>query len=141
MDWNETLRSASFQVNCIPGLNEAAAEGPEDQTKRGVPFLSVSIRVIRVKNPGAATACGKYLASMIVRGEDSRFCANQPPWPLVGVCPSLLGLFGLTFLSLPAFTLPCNIPSPHKALRRARRLAIDGNRDWRWQRVHGGRLG
>jgi hypothetical protein len=33
MDWNETLDSASFQVNCIPGLNEAAVKGSEGLTQ------------------------------------------------------------------------------------------------------------
>ena len=44
MDWNETLDSASFQVNCIPGLNEAAVKGSEGLRQRDVCSALVALR-------------------------------------------------------------------------------------------------
>ena len=59
MDWNETLRSASFHVNCIPGLNEAAVKVQ---------------RVFRIE----VFPCGKYLVVGLLRASERSIVPLTP---------------------------------------------------------------
>jgi len=59
VDWNETPHSASLQVVCIPGLNDAASK-------------------VQAVFRSEVFSCGKYLGARLYRVTDRPFAGGRP---------------------------------------------------------------